>query len=261
MREWIVGKDKREAVLGARYRRDHLLDDGVGSHDEGLLDEPDAFVVENPRARVLIGMDKDEALPQVVTAYLQEHHGGQYPDANEYRAQLEFIQTCFSDKASRQHRHTILWRLRNQGYTVPRLAHLFGKSERTIKRWMNDMRDWLGDHYTGQEVREIHTNRMADLAAMQAQLNEVAYADKMHAPTRIAAMKAKVAVHAMHDQIMRQAGYYRAFDISKQNTPDQDHAVTINADFIRDIETLTMGGDPLLEYYGEGEEDGREAEE
>ena len=92
-------------------------------------------------------------------------------------------------------------------------------------------------------------------------MNEVAYADKMHGPTRIAAMKAKVQVHAMYDQIMRQAGYYRAYDISKQNTPGQDEAVNVNADFIRDIETLTMGGDPLLEYYGEGEEDDREAEE
>ncbi len=199
---------------------------------------------------------QDEALPQVVTAYLQEHHGGLYPDADEYRAQLEFIQTCFSDKASRQQRHTILYRLRNQGYTVPRLAHLFGKSERTTIRWLNEMRDWLGSHYTSQEVREIHTDRMSDLAAMQAELNLIAYADKMHGPTRLAAMKAKVAVHAMHDQIMRQAGYYRAFDISKQNTPGQEQAVTINADFIRDIETLTMGGDPLIEYYGE-EEDGR----
>ncbi len=26
MREWLVRKDQREAVLGARYRRDHLLD-------------------------------------------------------------------------------------------------------------------------------------------------------------------------------------------------------------------------------------------
>ncbi len=95
---------------------------------------------------------------------------------------------------------------------------------------------------------------------MQAELNKIAYADKMHGPTRLAAMKAKVQVHAMHDQIMRQAGYYRAFDISKQNTPGQEQAVTINADFIRDIETLTMGGDPMLEYYGE-EEDDREAEE
>ncbi len=128
-------------------------------------------------------------------------------------------------------------------------------ASRGIDRF-NEMRDWLGSHYTSQEVREIHTDRMSDLAAMQAQLNEVAYADRMHGPTRIAALKAKVQVHAMHDQIMRQAGYYRAFDISKQNTPGQEQVVTINADFIRDIETLTMGGDPLIEYYGE-EEDGR----
>ena len=57
MREWLVGEDQREAVLGARYRRDHLLDDSVGTEDEGLLDEPDPFVVEDPGARAFVWVD------------------------------------------------------------------------------------------------------------------------------------------------------------------------------------------------------------
>ena len=201
-----------------------------------------------------VPVDQDEDLPQVVLDYLRVHHGGLYPDT--YPGKLEFIQRCFSDRASKYQRYTIVFRLRLQGMTIPEMAKMFGKSERTIERWQYECTRWMAEQYTTQEVREIHTDRMADLAAMQAELNKIAYADKMHGPTRLAAMKAKVQVHAMHDQIMRQAGYYRAFDISKQNTPGQEQAVTINADFIRDIETLTMGGDPLIEYYGE-EEDGR----
>ncbi len=41
---------------------------------------------------------------------------------------------------------------------------------------------------------------------------------------------------------VRQAGYYRAFDISRQNTTDQDDQARVNSDFVRDIELITAGG-------------------
>ncbi len=122
----------------------------------------------------------DEDLPQVVLDYLQEHHGGLYPDT--YPGKLAFVQRCFSDRASKYQRHTIVFRLRLQGMTIPEMARMFGKSERTIERWRYECTQWVSEQYTGQEVREIHTDRMADLAAMQAELNKIAYADKMHGP-------------------------------------------------------------------------------
>ena len=80
-----------------------------------------------------VPVEQDEPLPQVVLDYLRQHHGGLYPDT--YRGQLEFVQRCFSDRASKHQRHTIVFRLRLQGMTIPEMARMFGKSERTIERW------------------------------------------------------------------------------------------------------------------------------
>ena len=196
----------------------------------------------------------DEPLPAVVIDYLQEHHSGMYP--TDTAPLLAFVRQCFSMRASRQHRHTILYRLKLQGMSVPRMAHLFGKSEMTIFRWLGEMRDWMAQQYTHQEVEEIHVERMSDLAAMQAELNKIFYADsKMSVGARISAGKAKIAVHAMHDQIMRQSSYYRAFDMGRQNTPDQDREARVNSNFVRDIEMIAAGGDPLSEFYAEDDDD------
>ncbi len=197
----------------------------------------------------------DEPLPAVVMDYLQEHHRGIYPDTKDTALLLAFVKQCFSEEATRQHRHTILFRLKLQGYSIPRMAHLFGKSEITINRWLIAMRKWMAQHYTHQEVTEIHVERMSDLAAMHAEVNKIFFADsKMNVGARISAGKLKIQITAMHDQIMRQSGYYRAFDIGRQNTPDQDRDARVNSNFVRDIELIASGGDPLSQFYTEEDE-------
>ncbi len=119
------------------------------------------------------------------------------------------------------------------------------------------MRLAMVDHYTTQEVREIHAGRMAELDAMEERINQTCYNQReIHLPVLMLAMQTKLKVQAMRNTILTQAGYYRVFDLSKRVNPEQDEEIRGNANFIRDMELLAIGGDPVAEFYGDDEDGG-----
>ncbi len=197
--------------------------------------------------------DQDAPLPPAVREFLDHHYEGQFPD-NAFDA-LDFLQRNFSNLTYRVSRRKLLFRLQGMGFTNGRMAVLFNKSERTIERWVADMRQAMVDHYTTQEVREIHAERMAELDAMEERINQTCYNQReIHLPTMMMAMQTKLKVQAMRNTILTQAGYYRVFDLSKRVNPEQDEAIRDNANFIRDMELLAIGGDPVAEFYGDGDD-------
>ncbi len=44
------------------------------------------------------------------------------------------------------------------------------------------------------------------------------------------------------------------FDLSKRVNPEQDEEIRDNANFIRDMELLAIGGDPVAEFYGDDDD-------
>ncbi len=196
--------------------------------------------------------DQDAPLPPAVREFLDTNYDGMFPD-NAYDA-LDFLQSNFSNLTYRVARRKLIFRLQGMGFTNGRMAVLFNRSERTVERWVADMRQAMVDYYTTQEVRDLHAERMAELDAMEERINQTCYNQReIHLPVLMMAMQTKLKVQAMRNTILTQAGYYRVFDLSKRVNPEQDEAIRDNANFIRDMELLAIGGDPVAEFYGDGD--------
>ena len=108
--------------------------------------------------------------------------------------------------------------LLRQGKSVPEIAIMLRKGERTVWRWKSQLSEHHSQAFTLMDVREIHARRMADLYQAQCELDAIAYDMSLPAETRMTAFRTKLRVHAIHDQILRQAGYYRAFDLSRESS-------------------------------------------
>ncbi len=156
-----------------------------------------------------------ESLDPVVVRHLEEQFGGIFP--TEPAAQLSFIHTHFSDRAHLGQRHALMDLLLRQGKSVPEIAIMLRKGERTIWRWKSELAEHHSQAFTLMDVREIHARRMADLYQAQCELDAIAYDRNMPVDARMTAFRTKVRVHAIHDQILRQAGYYRAFDLGRES--------------------------------------------
>ena len=178
-----------------------------------------------------------DALDPVVHTFLAEHFDGDFPD-DPVQA-LSFIENHFSEAAYRQHRHMLMDRLLRRGLGVPEIAVMFNKTERTIWRWKQEMTEWFAEAFTLMDVRQIHVERMRDFAQMRAALDEVLHSKTATPGEILEASRAKVRVHAMEDQVLRQAGYYRVFDVDKMR-PEDAEGVADTDEFLTEMENALL---------------------
>jgi hypothetical protein len=64
--EWLSGEGEAEALRCVWDVGGEEVEDGVGTGDEGLADEADAVVVEDPRAFESIGSDGEEGVHAII---------------------------------------------------------------------------------------------------------------------------------------------------------------------------------------------------
>ena len=157
-----------------------------------------------------------ESLDPAIIRYLESQFGGEFP--TDPAAQLSFIHTHFSDRAYLGQRHALMDLLLRQGKSVPEIAIMLRKGERTIWRWKAELAEHHSRSFTLMDVRQIHAQRMSDLYQSQCELDVIAYDRGQSAEVRMTAFRTKVRVGAMEDQILRQAGYYRAFDLGQESS-------------------------------------------
>lgn len=194
-----------------------------------------------------------DVLPPEAIAYMRENFDEGNMPVQDDRAMLLFMETHFSDRAYVEHRHQVLDRMFRAGKSVPEIAVIFDKSERTIWRWKDAMTAYFSESYSMQDVRDIHLNRVRDFDDLMSQCDEVRYADDATKEEKLSAARTKVRVHAMLDQVLRQAGYYRVFDVDKMRPEDQAGARDTEG-FIDDLEAALLDEVPALEGPSEQED-------
>lgn len=198
-------------------------------------------------------VEVDERLPLSVTQYMIDSFPGtSWP--SEPEELLRFIQTCFSNEQYVQVRHHIIDRCRRAGWPLPRIAATFDRSERTVKRWVAEMKDYFADFYTMQDVRDIHVERMRDIDLQFEEVQKILLEEGANAFQKMQAIRTSVRLHAMKDQILREAGYYRAFDVNKLTAGDVESERDAD-EFARDLDTALLDEVPMIEgdYEREGE--------
>ncbi len=202
-------------------------------------------------------LETDQALPPEVLAYVQENFAAPTSDTqpdgeavipiDDHRATLLFMERHFSDRAYKEHRHRVLDRMFRAGRTVPEIALLFDKSERTVWRWKDAMTVFFSESFSLQDVRSIYVNRVADYADMMKQCDQIRYDERSSTGDVLDAIRTKVRVHAMWDQVLRGAGYNRIFDLQKMNPDDQAGSRNTEG-FLKDLDVALLDDVPLLEH-------------
>ncbi len=197
-------------------------------------------------------------MPTEVLAYVQENFAApstndEQPDGeaalpmDDHRAVLLFMERHFSDKAYKEHRHRVMDRMFRAGRTVPEIALLFNKSERTVWRWKDAMTVFFSETFSMQDVRSIYVDRVADYADMMQQCDEIRYAEGSSKSEVLDAIRAKVRVHAMWDQVLRGAGYNRAFSLQTMS-PDDQAGSRDTEGFLKDLDIALLDEVPLLTH-------------
>lgn len=182
-----------------------------------------------------------DVLPPEVIAYMRENfEEGRIPH-DDPQAMLLFMETHFSDRAHVEHRHRVLDRMLRAGKSIPEIAVIFDRCERTIWRWKDDMTAYFGEAFSMQDVRDIHVNRVRDFDAMFSECDQVIYQEGASKEEKLLAVRTKVRVHAMMDQVLRQAGYYRVFDVDKMRPEDQAGSRDTET-FLNDLDTALLEG-------------------
>jgi len=199
----------------------------------------------------------DEPLPPETLAYVRENfmppvgddalEGPAALPVDDHRAMLLFMEAHFSERAYRQHRHTVMDQLLRANRSVPEIAVMFDKSERTIWRWKEEMTDYISEMFSLQDVRDIYVNRMADYAYMMKKCDTFIEKPGTNADQVAAMIRTKVRVHAMMDQVLRGAGYNRAFTLQQLAPQDQASARDTEG-FLNDLDTALLDEVPLLEH-------------
>ena len=185
-----------------------------------------------------------QELPQVVRDYVNEHFDGEWP-SNDPAAALEFIRRHFSDRAYQEHRHRLLDRLLRSGMDVPEISVFFDRSEATIWRWKAAMTEWTSQAFGLSDVRQIHMERMADFKSRLDRLDRTAANDKEPTAVRILADRTAISVHKMMDAVLGQAGYYKAYDMSKERPEDDAEARGTEA-LIEQLDAILLAGAEVM---------------
>ncbi len=201
--------------------------------------------VRNRTRTTVIHDTGNDDLPQVVVDYLDEVFDGTWP-TDDPPMVLNFIRRHFSDRAYKEHRHRVLDRLLRSGMDVPQIAVVFRKSESAVWRWKREMTAWMSDAYGLADVRKIHADRMADFAMKLSDLDRIANDKGEPAAVRILAMRTAVSVHKMQDLVLAQSGYYKAYDMTKENPEDSEAARGTEA-LVKAIDRVLVGAGEVVD--------------
>ncbi len=194
-------------------------------------------------------MDERAPLPMSVVEYMRQNfEEGSWPDADPAAA-LTFLERCFSRLAYKEHRHRILDRLLRAGMSVPRVAVLFDRAERTVWRWKEEMTDWMSEQaiLTIGDVRRLFIQRMVDLKAKQDAIDELIFEPLAPAVQKLAAARTSLRYDIMRDHILRQAGFYGRGQLDKMGAEETGRAQETE-EFVADLDAALTGEVPLLEH-------------
>lgn len=188
-----------------------------------------------------------DVLPPEVVAYVNENFGEDGMNPTDYRAVLLMMERFFSQRAYREHRHHVMDKLLRAGKSIPEIAMMFDRTERTIWTWKAEMEEHFAAAYGLVDLREMFIDRIRDFHSDLAVLNEIIHAERTSASDKSEAIRAKRLVHGMMDQVFRQSGGYRAFNV-EQLKPQNAEGARESERFLRTLETALLGSPETIEH-------------
>jgi hypothetical protein len=214
----------------------------------------EAPIRQRRRATTAPPVQVADVLPAEVVAYMNANFGEEGMPEGDPRAMSLFIERCFSTRAYREHRHMIMDRMLRAGKTIPEIAVTFDKDERTIWTWKSEMTDYFSEAFGLMDVRELFVTRIRDFQHDLDHLDAIINKPDSTPGERIEAIRAKRLTHGMLDQVLRQAGLYRSFNV-EQMRPQGARGARDSEMFLELLEDALLGDVGQIEDQTEGEAD------
>ncbi len=142
---------------------------------------------------------------------LERLYNGKLPD--DLGERLRFMEGRFRAEEWKLYRHALIYKYRSMGVPVPEIARRLNRSLATITRWSAESRVYFREHFSAQDVWDIHAERMAHNQQVRERLMTVLM-QQAQTPNEVAAVAtALTQLGKLEDQILKAAGYYEVFSV------------------------------------------------